>query len=90
MAVVSEVRAIAQANALDYLEPTLTTIEKDLVRRGRNKAGRGPRNVNPSAYAKATGFEAMVGWLFLNNPERLAHLFEQLELNSNFDSVIGS
>ena len=54
--VVSEVKASSQAKALSRLEPFLLDIEKDLVRRGRNKAGRGPRNCDPAIYARATGF----------------------------------
>ena len=84
VAVVSEVKAEAQAKALISLENHFSTLEKDLVRRGRNRAGRGPRNCDPSVYAKATGFETMVGWLFLNNPKRLAQLLDQLE-NSETD-----
>ncbi len=84
IAVVSEVKAEAQANALVDLERHLSELEKDLVRRGRNKAGRGPRNCDPSIYAKATGFETMIGWLFLNNPQRLAQLLDRLE-NSESD-----
>ena len=84
IAVVAEVKAEAQANALIDLESHFSEIEKNLVRRGRNKAGRGPRNVDPSIYAKATGFETMIGWLFLNNPQRLVHLLDRLE-NSESD-----
>ena len=78
-AVVSEVRADAQAAALQRLDPWLTDEERDLVRRGRNRAGRGPRGGDPAADGKATGFETMVGWLFLQNPARLAQLLDRLE-----------
>ena len=77
--VVAEVKATAQAQALYLLEPHLSIIEKDWVRRGRNSAGRGPRSGNPASYGKATGFETMVGWLFLKNPTRLAQLLDRLE-----------
>ena len=79
IAVVSEVNADAQAKALIVLDPYLSEEEKNVVRRGRNKAGRGPRRGDPAIYAKATGFETMVGWLFLHNPSRLALLLDQLE-----------
>ena len=82
-AVVSEVRADAQAAALERLDPWLTDEERDLVRRGRNRAGRGPRGGDPAAYGKATGFETMVGWLFLQNPARLAELLDRLEETEN-------
>ncbi|WP_320676598.1 Mini-ribonuclease 3 [Prochlorococcus sp. MIT 1300] len=79
VAVVSEVKASAQASALAILDPYLSDLEKDLVRRGRNNAGRGPRSLEAATYGKATGFETMVGWLFLKNPVRLAQLLDRLE-----------
>ena len=80
-AVVSEVKACAQADALVSLEPYLTDLEKDFVRRGRNRSGKGPRKGEEATYAMATGFETMVGWLFLKNPLRLADLFDELSKN---------
>ncbi len=78
-AVVKEVNASSQAQAITKLEPFLTDTEKDLLRKGRNKAGRGPKNVDAATYAIATGFETIVGWLFLKNPNRLADLFDLLD-----------
>ena len=78
-AVVNEVNASNQAKLIKKIEPFLTDIEKDLLRRGRNKAGKGPKNVDAATYAIATGFETIVGWLFLQNPKRLADLFDLLD-----------
>ncbi|WP_269615393.1 Mini-ribonuclease 3 [Prochlorococcus marinus] len=78
-AVVKEVNASSQAQAITKLKPFLTDTEKDLLRKGRNKAGRGPKNVDAATYAIATGFETIVGWLFLKNPNRLADLFDLLD-----------
>ncbi len=78
-AVVNEVNAISQAKAIRKIEPLLTEQEKDFLRRARNKAGRGPKNVDAATYAIATGFETIVGWLFLKNPQRLADLFDLLD-----------
>ena len=80
-AVVADVRADAQSRFLSWLEERelLRPEELDLVRRGRNSAGRGPRCADAAVYGRATGFETMVGWLFLNNPARLAELFDHLE-----------
>ncbi len=78
-AVVGLVRAEAQAEALSRLEPLLTPRELELVRRGRNRAGRGPRRGDPARYGQATGFETMLGWLFLQDPPRLAELLDHLE-----------
>ena len=78
-AVVKEVNAFSQARAIREIEPYLTVIEKDFLRKGRNKAGRGPKNVDAGTYGIATGFETIVGWLFLKNPNRLADLFDLLD-----------
>ena len=80
-AVVADVRADAQSRLLSWLEDRelLSSEELDLVRRGRNSAGRGPRRADAAVYGRATGFETMVGWLFLNNPARLAEPFDHLE-----------
>ena len=78
-AVVKEVNASSQAIAITKLEPFLTDTEKGFLRKGRNKAGRGPKNVDAATYAIATGFETIVGWLFLKNPNRLADLFDLLD-----------
>ena len=82
-AVVSEVKACAQADALSVLDPYLTDLEKDFVRKGRNRSGRGPRKVAAATYAMATGFETLVGWLYLKNPLRLAQLFDHLQIISS-------
>lgn len=78
-AVVAEVKAEAQARALARLEPLLLQEERDMVRRGRNRSGPGPRRGDPATYGQATGFETMLGWLFLRNPGRLAELLDHLE-----------
>jgi ribonuclease III family protein len=77
--VVAEVRADAQALALQRLEPLLKEGELAWVRRGRNRAGRGPRRGDPATYGQATGFETLLGWLFLHDPPRLVELLDHLE-----------
>ncbi|MFM7265582.1 MAG: ribonuclease III domain-containing protein [Cyanobium sp.] len=89
-AVVGRVRAAAQAEALARLVPLLRDQELDLVRRGRNRAGRGPRGGDPALYGQATGFETMLGWLFLRDPQRLAELLDALELPQPSSSPDGS
>lgn len=78
---VAAVRADAQAAALAVLvrDGLLSEEELELVRKGRNRAGRGPRKGEAGTYGRATGFETMVGWLFLQNPSRLAQLLAHLE-----------
>lgn len=79
--VVNAVRAEAQARALQRLDPLLREAERDLVRRGRNRAGQGPRRGEAATYGQATGFEALLGWLFLHEPARLAELLDHLKEN---------
>jgi ribonuclease-3 family protein len=80
-AVVSAVRAEAQATLLQSLEPLLQSQERDLVRRARNRAGQGPRRGDAQSYGQATGFEALLGWLFLHDPARLVELLDHLKEN---------
>ena len=80
LSVVNNVKAYSQAESLMFLEPLLNQFEIDLIRRARNKTKRSPKGIKPNIYAKSTGFETLVGWLFLNNPKRLSYLFDQLEL----------
>ena len=80
-AVVASVRADAQAEQLQRLQPLLNEAEHDLVRRGRNRAGQGPRRADAASYGRATGFEALLGWLFLHDPARLAELLDHLKEN---------
>lgn len=65
---VTYVNAAAQAEMVRQLQPFLTDQEKDAVRRGRNqKSGTVPRNTDPATYRVATGFEALLGWLYYRN-----------------------
>lgn len=73
------VRAKAQAGALRDLQPELSELEADVVRRGRNaKTAHTRRHADPADYAMATAFEALVGYLYLSGQEqRLAYVLEQ-------------
>jgi ribonuclease-3 family protein len=69
----SLVNAKAQALAAEYLMEALTEEEKDIYKRGRNaKSGGVPKNMEVADYRKATGIEAVLGYLFaLSRTERL-------------------
>ncbi len=63
---VNFVKAGSQAFAVKALQSFLTEEEKGMIRRGRNqKSISVPRNANMSEYRYATGFESMLGALFL-------------------------
>jgi len=73
------VRASAQAIVYDALEPMLTEEEHDILKRGRNShTGSVPKNGSVADYRKATGVEALFGYLYLKkDSERLQLLFEK-------------
>ena len=79
LSVVNEVKAQAQSKSLDEIEHLLNTFEINLIRRARNKTKRFPKSSNPTVYSRATGFETLLGWLFLKDPKRLSKIFEYLE-----------
>jgi ribonuclease III family protein len=68
--------AQGQAKAVETLLPHLSEEEADILRRGRNaKCGAVPRNCDPVDYRIATGFEALMGWLYVQGKqERLEEL----------------
>ena len=80
LSVVNEVKAKAQSNSLSQIEHLLNPCEIDLIRRARNKTKRYPKSADPSIYSRATGFETLIGFLFLKDPERLSKLFEYLDI----------
>ena len=80
LSVVNEVKAISQSKSLSQIEHLLNENEIDLIRRARNKIKRHPKSLDPTTYSRATGFETLIGWLFLKDPQRLSTLFEYLEI----------
>lgn len=72
----SEVRASAQANFIDKIMPILTPTEIEVYKRARNtKKGTRAKNATVAEYNKATGFEALIGYLYLiGETDRLNYL----------------
>ena len=81
--VVNCVRAESQAQLLQSLKPYLSEQEQDLVRRGRNAAGRCPARLSPRIYQEATALEALIGYLYLTDPARLEALLNLDFIDSN-------
>lgn len=73
---ISFVMAHAQSEIIHKIANTLTDHEKYIVKRGRNaKSGTVPKNANITEYKYATGFEALIGYLYLKNDmERLLEI----------------
>ena len=80
LTVVNEVKAKSQSKYLSQIEHLLNANEIDLIRRARNKTKKNPKFSDPTIYSRATGFETLIGWLFLKDPQRLSILFEYLEM----------
>ncbi len=77
---ISWVKASAQAKLAHRLELLLTEEELDVLRRGRNaKSGHVPKSAEVAEYRLATGFEALIGYLYLGGQhERLYSLLDQI------------
>ena len=79
LSVVKEVKAQSQSKSLDQIEHLLNSFEISLIRRARNKIKKFPKSSDPVMYSRATGFETLIGWLFLKDPKRLSKIFEHLD-----------
>lgn len=83
---VGYVKAKAQSDTVRRIMDSLTAEESDIVRRGRNaKSGTTPKNADIGEYKYATGFESLIGYLYLKKDyARLMEIFEKsLEMNEN-------
>ena len=72
-AVTEIVNAGAQADIANYLLPELTEEEKSIYQRGKNaKPATFPKNQTLSDYHRATGLEALIGFLYLSGEKERA------------------
>lgn len=73
------VKASAQAFMIEALQDKLTNEEQAVYRRGRNaKSYTTAKNASVLDYRKATGFEALIGYLYLSN--RIERVLELVRL----------
>ena len=72
------VKAKAQAEILQRIEEKLTDKEKEIVKRGRNAENHHlPKNATVQEYMYSTGFEALIGYLYLTKQdERLKEILD--------------
>jgi len=77
---VAYVSAPAQAEAMEFLLPSLTEEEHKIYRRGRNARVHGcPAGCTIAQYHAATALEALFGWLWLSGREaRIEELFARI------------
>ena len=73
------VNAAAQAEMAGKILPALTEEERSVYRRGKNaKPATIAKHASVSDYHKATGFEALLGYLYLGeNTERMMELIKE-------------
>ena len=71
---ITMVKATYQAAFVDKMLPLLTEDEMTHYRRGKNSHVHAvPKSATPAQYAKATGLEAMFGYLFLSGQKERAN-----------------
>lgn len=77
---VSYVKAHAQSEFIKIIEERLTEDEIAIYKRGRNsKSGTVPKNADVQEYRSATGFEALIGYLYITEQtERLNYLLNSI------------
>ncbi len=74
-----EVSAHGQSELLERLAPKFTQTEADIFRRGRNaKKPTRSKNATVAEYNKSTGFEAVLGYLYLTGQyKRISQLLSE-------------
>lgn len=79
------VNASFQAEAMTCLLPQLSEEEEAIYKRGRNaNSAHTPKNKSEAEYHKATGFEALFGFLYLSGRyERISELFDMIVSRSD-------
>lgn len=75
---VKYVKAHAQSQSIEAMLPMLTEEETAVYKRGRNaKSATMAKNATMTDYRRATGFEALIGYVYLTeNTERLNELMD--------------
>ncbi|HZK42996.1 MAG TPA: ribonuclease III domain-containing protein [Syntrophomonadaceae bacterium] len=69
LATVAMVKAESQAQIIKEIFGELTDDEQSVVMRGRNSKSTPPKHTDPKDYAMSTGFEALIGYLYLKGDE---------------------
>ncbi len=76
---VDVVKAESQARIVRQIFEELSEEEQEIFRRGRNAKTSPPKNADMNDYRQSTGFEALLGYLYLQgNEERLNYLIQQV------------
>lgn len=75
----SYVSAKSQTKILEKIKNYLSEEELEIVKKGRNaKSHKAPKNTDILTYKHATGFETLIGYLYLNNQIRLKEIMKMI------------
>lgn len=75
----SLVKTQFQADLLKFLDNFLNDNEKELIKRARNLPIPIGRRSIQHEYRQATEFEALIGWLYLNDNDRYKEILKLIE-----------
>lgn len=81
--IIEYVSAKGEVKALNNLIENnyLTEEEQEIIKRGRNyKNNNHPKNTDIITYKLSTGFEALLGDLYINNKDRLEEILNLIEV----------
>lgn len=81
--IIEYVSAKGEVKALNYLIENnyLTEEEQEIIKRGRNyKNNNHPKNTDIITYKLSTGFEALLGDLYINNKDKLEEILNLIEV----------
>ena len=84
---VEYVNAAAQASFLEMILPETDEREQEIIRRGRNAHARhpAPKNQELGDYSAATGFEALIGFLYITGREDRILQFAEMIIGGHGD-----
>ena len=77
---INYVSAESQSKILDKLldENFFSEEEIDIIKRGRNAHSHKSKSTDIITYKKSTGFETLIGYLYLNNKNRLNEIIKEV------------
>lgn len=77
-ATIARVNSSYQASMLGLIEEDLSPEEQEIKRRARNMGVPIARRNNQNEYRQATAFEALLGYLYREDKNRLSKVFDKL------------
>ena len=79
-----KVKASYQAELLNIIESDLTDAEQEISRRARNLLIPVGRRQIQTEYRRATSFEALMGWWYMNDKQRYNNIIELIDSELKF------